>query len=518
MWVIVFALTLIISMGGAYAYFTATATKKQSEMTTAIIKVALTDTQLTTTASGSTTATKILPGSTVQYSGKVVNTGNADMYALLEFNVYVDGSIIQTTYYTAAGTKLVFSDSSQKYETGATQIKENASQDFNLSFTFDKTLGNEYKNKTATLKVTALAIQYRNIASSVDATNLLLDGTSGNTETLPSNYTELAYIQANGAQYFDTDFQVTSSTDNYIIETSIMWTSTSSRQLMGYSTASGYFGIRTDYYDLGSKYDGRIKPDTTSYDKLRVVRSKTDNTHKLYVNNNLAGQSAVDTYSGKYQLFGLGSSYNCYCKMKYFKIYQDGAIKYNLVPAKDADGNVGMYDTVNNKFYTSTSGTAFVAGPVAEPTSLFITSNIGQSETKYGVAYTNNGDGSVTFNGTATTGLYFIVHDTIYLKSDHKYLLLSAQKSGSCTNNRQLYLDERTTDNVFVATQYPDSIFSPKSNVSYAKLQFFMTTNEVATNYTLKPRLYDLTEIYGAGNEPASIEQLKAEMPKLFNF
>lgn len=181
MWVIVFALTLVISMGGAYAYFTATATKKQSEMTTAIIKVALTDTQLKTTSEGSTTATKILPGSTINYSGKVQNTGNTDMYALLEFNVFVEGSNepIQTTYYTADGTQLVYSDSLKEYTTGATQIAASATKDFNLTFTFDKTYGNEYKGKTATLKVTAHAIQFRNIASAVAATNLLLDGSTG---------------------------------------------------------------------------------------------------------------------------------------------------------------------------------------------------------------------------------------------------------------------------------------------------------------------------------------------------
>lgn len=184
MWVIVFALTLIISMGGAYAYFTATATKKQSEMTTAIIKVGLSDTQLTTTADGTTSATKILPGSTINYTGKVQNTGNADIYAVLEFNVYIDGSDdpIQTAYYAPDGNntkQIVYSDSQKKYETGATHIETSKFANFSLTFTFDKTLGNEYKGKTATLKVIAHAIQYRNIATAVDATNILLDGTRG---------------------------------------------------------------------------------------------------------------------------------------------------------------------------------------------------------------------------------------------------------------------------------------------------------------------------------------------------
>lgn len=373
MWVIVFALTLVISMGGAYAYFTATATKKQSEMTTAIIKVALTDTQLKTTSEGSTTATKILPGSTINYSGKVQNTGNTDMYALLEFNVFVEGSNepIQTAYYAPDGSntkQIAYSDSLKEYTTGATQIAASATKDFNLTFTFDKTYGNEYKGKTATLKVTAHAIQFRNIASAVAATNLLLDGsTGGGVTNLPTNYTQLEYVEMNGKQWFDTDFQVTADTDNFIVETSVKWTNTAKRQLMGYNGGvSGYFGINASgKYEIGGATGAGITASTNSYDNLRAIRNKTNKIWSLYVNNNLLrNYGAPDDRSGKFQVGSLVSisEYSCYCQMKYFKIYQNDELKYSLIPAKDSTGVVGMYDTVNAKFYKSTTGSAFIAG------------------------------------------------------------------------------------------------------------------------------------------------------------
>ena len=34
-----------------------------------------------------------------------------------------------------------------------------------------------------------------------------------------------------------------------------------------------------------------------------------------------------------------------------------------MVPCKDSNNVVGMYDVVNNTFYTSPNGAAFVAGP-----------------------------------------------------------------------------------------------------------------------------------------------------------
>lgn len=509
MWVIVFALTLVISMGGAYAYFTATATKKQSEMTTAIIKVALTDTQLKTTSEGSTTATKILPGSTISYSGKVQNTGNTDMYALLEFNVFVEGSNepIQTTYYTADGTKLVYSDSLKEYTTGATQIAANATKDFNLTFTFDKTYGNEYKGKTATLKVTAHAIQFRNIASAVAATNLLLDGsTGGGVTNLPTNYTQLAYIQSTGAQYFDTDFQVTASTDNFIIETSVKWTNTAKRQLMGYNGGvSGYFGINASgKYEIGGATGAGITASTNSYDNLRAIRNKTNKIWSLYVNNNLLrNYGAPDDRSGKFQVGCLISSseYSCYCQMRYFKIYQNDELKYSLMPAKDATGVVGMYDTVNAKFYKSATSTDFVSGAKSNPTQLLDSSIYTESGSKSGLTFScNRNTGEITVNGTATAASYWNPTATPlnFLVGRHKYLLIG----GATVKNNNFYwglLNQGTS-----AEDYGAGAICTLDASREKTWGIVWKSGAVFNNFKIKPRLYDLTEMYGAGNEPAN--------------
>lgn len=175
-WVVTFALTLLLSMGSAYAYFTATAQKKQSSATTGIIKIGLSDTTLSTTASGSLVSTKIVPGSQVAYSGIVQNTGTANMYAVLECSVHVDNTLVQTSYYTADGTKLAYSNSSNAYTTEATPIAVGGSKAFILYFTFDPTYGNEYKNKSAQLKVVAHGIQQSHVTA-LEATNILLNGT-----------------------------------------------------------------------------------------------------------------------------------------------------------------------------------------------------------------------------------------------------------------------------------------------------------------------------------------------------
>lgn len=372
MWVIVFVLTLVVSMGGAYAYFTATAEKRQASATTGIIKVGFSnDTKLVETSTGSSSNIKIVPGSTVNYNGHVQNTGTADMYALLECNVRVDDKIVQTQYYTATGEKMAYSDSQKNFTTEATPIAVGAQSQFSISFTFDKNYGNEYKGKSAKLQVVAHAIQQSHLTA-LQATNQLLSDVAP-VDSLPSNYTELKYIEATGSQWFATDFAVDSSTDNFIVETSIKWTQSGTRQLMGYSgSSSGYFGVRADMkYELAGNVSGNISASTTSFDSIKVIRNKTSNIWSMYVNNSLAGKSSIDAVSGKMtvgSLYQSETTYKCYCQIRYFKIYQDGALKYNLIPSQNSAGAVGMYDTVNNKFYTSTSGTAFVAGAPAEPT------------------------------------------------------------------------------------------------------------------------------------------------------
>jgi hypothetical protein len=50
-------------------------------------------------------------------------------------------------------------------------------------------------------------------------------------------------------------------------------------------------------------------------------------------------------------------------KLYYFKLFVEGVLVRDLIPCKDNNNVVGMYDVVNNTFYTSPNGAAFVAGP-----------------------------------------------------------------------------------------------------------------------------------------------------------
>ena len=47
------------------------------------------------------------------------------------------------------------------------------------------------------------------------------------------------------------------------------------------------------------------------------------------------------------------------------KIWDNDIIQRNLIPAKNSSGILGLYDAVNNVFYTNAGTGTFTAGPIA---------------------------------------------------------------------------------------------------------------------------------------------------------
>lgn len=184
--------------------------------------------------------------------------------------------------------------------------------------------------------------------------------------TIPSEYTQLQYIEATGSQYIVTDFYVDNTVTDYAIETCVKWSEnpTNTRQLMGYTTSgAGYWGNNNGYYELRGVTT--VPASTTSFDTVKVAR--VDSAYKLYVNNSLHATRIVDDNSGTYMIFCLSRAsvyYNC-SQMSCVKIYKNSNLVYNLVPVKNAEGVAGFFDTINQKFYQSGTSTALVAGPNA---------------------------------------------------------------------------------------------------------------------------------------------------------
>lgn len=124
--------------------------------------------------------------------------------------------------------------------------------------------------------------------------------------------------------------------------------------------------------------------------------------------------------------------------------------------------------------------------------------------TTNGVTYTNNGDGTFTISGSATdtnfyrigdvplivTHLYYMGH-TSYTGRYCKIEIHNGVKQINSYNNGIIFTCEKTTESsVFIDTYEGEEL-----------------------NLVYKPQLFDLTEMYGAGNEPTTVDEFKAKFP-----
>ena len=127
--------------------------------------------------------------------------------------------------------------------------------------------------------------------------------------------------------------------------------------------------------------------------------------------------------------------------------------------------------------------------------------------TMNGVTYTNNGDGTINVKGTrgATGDSFYRITWTQNIIKEHVYCLLGVIKDSgveqyclSATGGKTLN-DKGSGDTETNLIDRRELIISLPANTSVDTI--------------VKPQLFDLTEMYGAGNEPKTVAEFKAKFP-----
>lgn len=125
---------------------------------------------------------------------------------------------------------------------------------------------------------------------------------------------------------------------------------------------------------------------------------------------------------------------------------------------------------------------------------------------KWGIDVVKNSDGTITLNGTATnSGALYPIQDIPLIKN-HKYYIF-ANQAGSFENVvftvNNLGSSDVTQGNIWTYTR------DNATELAY----FWVTSGTVINNRVYKPQLFDLTEMYGGGNEPTTVEQFREKFP-----
>lgn len=148
--------------------------------------------------------------------------------------------------------------------------------------------------------------------------------------------------------------------------------------------------------------------------------------------------------------------------------------------------------------------------------------NIWQEYTDlYGVSIKNNNDGSITLNGTATQTFFYTNRLDYEIKPNHKYLYFDYYPQtpswdtyvGGCEGK----VNHESAVMFAIYSLNNDGTIMPSSPTlpSNTLLNTFCMCYKGFTlnNVTIKPQLFDLTEMFGAGHEPATVAEFRQRFP-----
>ena len=209
-------------------------------------------------------------------------------------------------------------------------------------------------------------------------------------ESYKSAYNLLEYIGSTGTQYIDTGYVMSSNTEKIYADYEKTDVSDSvsifgaeknisgsdrSFTLIPYGTSTSTIYIGDDSSSLSLPSEANVRYRTTleaNGGNLKVsVLKVSDNTTTTNTTTYTVSNGNLTAVTNSIILFGnhtsSGYSQLSTVKIYSFKLWDNGVLKRNLVPvSRKSDNVLGMYDTVNNVFYTNSGTGTFTAGSVIE--------------------------------------------------------------------------------------------------------------------------------------------------------
>lgn len=170
---------------------------------------------------------------------------------------------------------------------------------------------------------------------------------------VPEGYTQLEYVESSGTQYIDTGVLAKDITNSFI---DFQFTSTGSTELE----------VMATYVDSSNKMQCGWSG-STFIQKSGATYSYLPETNIVSTVRNLATVVPVGSPAYTVYLFAQNEKdavkWQCSAKIYSCKISTSSGMVRDFVPAKrNSDGTVGLYDSINDLFYTNSGTGTFVAG------------------------------------------------------------------------------------------------------------------------------------------------------------
>ena len=126
------------------------------------------------------------------------------------------------------------------------------------------------------------------------------------------------------------------------------------------------------------------------------------------------------------------------------------------------------------------------------------------TKTENGITWTNNGDGTITANGTATNQSVLFLKIGLRVTAG-KYCVLG--KVGTVAIGIDVFVDD-----TYLSSPFADSIFTIDKE-SILNVYPVVENGDGANSITIKPQIFNLTEMFGAGHEPATVAEFRQRFP-----
>lgn len=196
--------------------------------------------------------------------------------------------------------------------------------------------------------------------------------------------------------------------------------------------------------------------------------------------------------------------------------YQDVSLDELLCNNVDtADDTSAAYSKAVPSGNWQTAAINEIGGKTVVWNQLLTVLNSSQSKTLNGVSLVDNRDGTYTVStetGGATADAAFSFTKTVAnLQAGHKYLYRCTPAGGSLTTyyaylvNNSILPAGRDIGNGF--------FYSPTGSSVVWEVIFVVSGAVITTPIVFKPRLFDLTLMFGAGNEPSTVAEFEAMFP-----
>lgn len=140
---------------------------------------------------------------------------------------------------------------------------------------------------------------------------------------------------------------------------------------------------------------------------------------------------------------------------------------------------------------------------------LFDKSKFGFGQTFEGITSVNNGDGSFTLSGTSTGYYQYVLFNPTSLPTDssHKYLLRGCPSGGQWAKKWGL-----SGLNTEESTDFGEGVIITGAT-SISPIMYVWSPAGAVSNLVFKPQLFDLTQMFGSGNEPSTPAEFRAMFP-----